>query len=420
MYNNKLNEMTRGWFVGNFEPSVYKTNDVEVSVRVLEQGYSEPAHFHRIATKIIVVLYGTISVFGKEWGIDDIIIMEPGKEDATSITALEDSKVLMILLPGVKNDKVYIDLEDADESSACVQQTYTAEEVRKLLNIVGCVMDVSYIPEYGQISKSVQDYVNMQKRTYENSDVTPEDIVGQYEWHEEYPYETFLLYKNGDLRKPIFENTSDKTALDFACGPGRMVKRMMKLFKKVDGCDISERLIKEAKSRVKGADFYVTNGNDLGDVPLNYYDYIYCTISMQHIASYEIRKSILNNMNQALKAGGRLVLQMAYHPNFPYVRKTGQYMINNKQVMIYEKDDMADYFGNDFDAQKTNGLHDVGIGKADLSDIKEDLSKIFSNVEIWFSNVSNFYNDLNGQKHSDYWATDWIYLYAEKNASMEE
>ena len=30
---SNLSEMKLGWFVGNFEPSLYKTNDVEVAIK---------------------------------------------------------------------------------------------------------------------------------------------------------------------------------------------------------------------------------------------------------------------------------------------------------------------------------------------------------------------------------------------------
>ena len=135
---------------------------------------------------------------------------------------------------------------------------------------------------------------------------------------------------------------------------------------------------------------------------------------MQHIASYEIRRSILENMKKALKQGGKIVLQMAYNSHFPYVGERSRYQINDKEITIYEKPDMADYFGNDFDAVKTNGLHDVGIGKSDLPKVKKDIAELFANVSIWFSNVKDYYDDLDGQKHSNYWATDWVYIYAEK------
>lgn len=416
MYSKKLSEMTRGWFVGDFEPSAYRTNDAEAGIRVLEKGYCEQAHYHRSAVKVIAILNGRIRMFNREWTEDDVVVFEPGGGDITSIEALQDSQIVVLMLPGIKNDKVYVDTQTEQIGNFSDIQRHRAKDIRTILNIMGSLLQIADVRTAAQMKtdKTDTDYINMQKREYENPDVTPENIVGQYEWHEEYPYETFLLYRNGDVRKPIFENTKDKIALDFACGPGRMVKRMLKVFKKVDGCDISDRLIEEARKRVPETDFYVTNGNDLGEVPLNHYDFIYCTISMQHIASYEIRKSILKNMKQALKPGGKIVLQMAYNPHFPYVSERARYQMNGKEIVMYEKADMADYFGNDFDAVKTNGLHDVGIGKSDLPEVKKDIAEIFSNVSIWFSSVKNYYDDLEGQTHSNYWATDWIYLYAEK------
>ena len=33
MKTARLDEMTKGWFVGNFFPTLYRTNDVEVAVK---------------------------------------------------------------------------------------------------------------------------------------------------------------------------------------------------------------------------------------------------------------------------------------------------------------------------------------------------------------------------------------------------
>ena len=217
MYSNKLSNMTRGWFVGDFEPSIYRTNDAESAVRVLEKGYCEQAHFHRAAVKVIVVLSGKLYMFGKEWNEDDIVVFEPG--DVSSIKALQDSKIIVMMLPGIKNDKVYVDSETQHGDLGL--WTYSTRDIRKILNIMGSLLAISNISltDGNGVDKTVQDYIKMQKREYENPDITPENIVGQYDWHEEYPYETFLLYRNGDVRKPIFEYTKDKIALDFACGP---------------------------------------------------------------------------------------------------------------------------------------------------------------------------------------------------------
>lgn len=271
--------------------------------------------------------------------------------------------------------------------------------------------------------KSELDYLNMQKNFYE-APIPPEAIVGNYAWHEEYPYETFLLFKNGDIRKPIFDGFNDKVALDFGCGPGRMVKRMSRLFKRVDGCDISSRLLKEAERYCNSSGggyngrFYITDGNNLGDAPKNFYDFIYCTISMQHIASHAIRKKILSAMFDALKVGGKITLQMAYNPRVPFTNELPEsVLVNGMQIRFFFPIKGADYLGDDFDATFTNGGHDVLIGKKDLANVKADLSEQFSNVAIWFSNISNYKDDLNGKTHQQYWATDWIYLHGEKSSS---
>lgn len=268
--------------------------------------------------------------------------------------------------------------------------------------------------------KTEKDYIGMQKSVYEGN-VPPEDIVGNFAWHEEYPYETFLLHRNGDIRKPLFDNTEEKIALDFACGPGRMVKRMRNFFKAVDGCDISSRLLEFARKYVNTqgggySNFYLTNGNDLGNTPLNYYDFVYCTISMQHIASYTIRRNILKNIFKVLKPRGKICLQMGYNRDVPFVHRMPQSLVIGDMVDVraYIRGNFASYFADDFGATATNGSYDVAIGERDLPDIKKDLETIFSNVTFWFSNISNYWHNLEGQVHGEYWATDWIYIYGEK------
>ena len=54
--------MVKGWFVGNFEPSLYKTNEVEVAVKRYTVGDKEDAHFHKIATEFTLILNGTNGV----------------------------------------------------------------------------------------------------------------------------------------------------------------------------------------------------------------------------------------------------------------------------------------------------------------------------------------------------------------------
>lgn len=99
----KLSDMTKGWFVGNFEPTLYRTNDVEVAVKSYAAGAYEKKHYHKIATEITVVVKGTIRMNGKEYTTGDIIVMEPN--EATDFYALTDAENVVVKLPGASNDK---------------------------------------------------------------------------------------------------------------------------------------------------------------------------------------------------------------------------------------------------------------------------------------------------------------------------
>lgn len=103
MKSAKLNDMVKGWFIGNFEPSLYKTNDCEVAVKQYKKGDKEAKHYHKIATEYTVVIKGTIVMFGNFYKEGDIIVCEPG--DATNFEALEDSINVVVKIPGANNDK---------------------------------------------------------------------------------------------------------------------------------------------------------------------------------------------------------------------------------------------------------------------------------------------------------------------------
>jgi len=56
MQTAKLSDMVRGWFIGDFSPTVLATKAVEVGVKLYKAGDSEERHFHKIATEVTVIL----------------------------------------------------------------------------------------------------------------------------------------------------------------------------------------------------------------------------------------------------------------------------------------------------------------------------------------------------------------------------
>ncbi len=102
----KLENMFKGWVVGNFEPTLYKTNDVEVAVKKYSSGDYESKHYHKIATEITVIAKGKVLMNGNEYNSGDIITIKPG--EATDFKVLEDTITTVIKLPCVENDKYIV------------------------------------------------------------------------------------------------------------------------------------------------------------------------------------------------------------------------------------------------------------------------------------------------------------------------
>jgi len=102
----KLSDMTKGWFVGNFNPTLYQTNDVEVSVKPYKAGEYDAAHYHKIATEITVIVSGTVRMNGQDYHAGDIIVLDP--MDATDFSAVTDAVTTVVKIPGANNDKYLV------------------------------------------------------------------------------------------------------------------------------------------------------------------------------------------------------------------------------------------------------------------------------------------------------------------------
>ena len=103
---HKLKDMFKGWLVGNFEPSLYTTDDVEVAVKNYTIGDVDEKHYHKIATEITVISKGKVLMNGVEYNEGDVIVIEPG--EATDFHALEDTITTVIKIPCVKDDKYIV------------------------------------------------------------------------------------------------------------------------------------------------------------------------------------------------------------------------------------------------------------------------------------------------------------------------
>lgn len=105
-----LKDMVRGWFIGNFNPSVLKTNAMEVGIKRYKKDDYENKHYHKIATEITVIIEGLVQMNDKIYKKDDIVVINPN--ESSDFKALTDTITVVVKFPGANNDKYIGDIND--------------------------------------------------------------------------------------------------------------------------------------------------------------------------------------------------------------------------------------------------------------------------------------------------------------------
>lgn len=103
---DKLDAFFKGWVVGNFNPSLFKTNDFEVAVKHYNAGDYEERHYHKVATEITIIAEGSVRMNGELYSKGSVITIEPG--EATDFKVLQDTITTVIKFPCVDGDKYLV------------------------------------------------------------------------------------------------------------------------------------------------------------------------------------------------------------------------------------------------------------------------------------------------------------------------
>jgi hypothetical protein len=107
MRRYKLDEMTRGWFVGDFEPTAHRSSEVEVAIKHYVAGDTEPRHVHKIATELTAVVSGTVRMDGHDLCVGQILEVAPG--EPCDFLAVTDAVVVAVKLPAAPGDKFLVE-----------------------------------------------------------------------------------------------------------------------------------------------------------------------------------------------------------------------------------------------------------------------------------------------------------------------
>ena len=103
MKKHELSDFIRGWLIGDFEPSVFKTKDFEFAVKIYENGDREKTHMHKKAGELTVIINGKFKMNDKVYQKGDVIWVDP--RETVDFKCLEDGTTAVIKIPSVRNDK---------------------------------------------------------------------------------------------------------------------------------------------------------------------------------------------------------------------------------------------------------------------------------------------------------------------------
>jgi quercetin dioxygenase-like cupin family protein len=95
--------MTRGYFIGDFEPTAYRTKAFEVALLVHKKGETWDAHYHIVSDEINYLMEGEMTINGELLQAPTIFVIERG--EIADPEFLTDCKLIVVKTPSAPGDK---------------------------------------------------------------------------------------------------------------------------------------------------------------------------------------------------------------------------------------------------------------------------------------------------------------------------
>ncbi len=99
-------EFIKGWLVGDFSPSLFKSKDIEVGIKYYNSGFKEKAHYHKISTEYTMIIKGKASINGSLYCEGEGVMIEPN--EIANFECVTDCVTLVIKMPSSTEDKYLI------------------------------------------------------------------------------------------------------------------------------------------------------------------------------------------------------------------------------------------------------------------------------------------------------------------------
>ena len=101
VYNIK--DFKGGWFIGDFNPSVFKNCFFEVAHHTHLAGYKGPLHTHKISTEVTYIVRGAVKIADKIYAKGDMFVYYPN--EISDVIVLQDVDLIVVKWPSIPSDK---------------------------------------------------------------------------------------------------------------------------------------------------------------------------------------------------------------------------------------------------------------------------------------------------------------------------
>ncbi|MBU89057.1 MAG: hypothetical protein CMA57_01480 [Euryarchaeota archaeon] len=103
MKQANIADFKAGWFVGDFQPSIFKNPFFEVAHHKHKKGCETFPHFHKVTNELNYIVSGELKVDGMLMSAGDMWIYEPN--EVSDVEFLADSELIIVRWPSIPSDK---------------------------------------------------------------------------------------------------------------------------------------------------------------------------------------------------------------------------------------------------------------------------------------------------------------------------
>lgn len=100
----KMADYPTGWIIGDFVPSLVRTQDFEVGIKTFRKGELEPNHYQKSSRELTICLTGSVRMGSVEFATGDVLLVEPF--EVLDFECIEDATLVVIKFPSLPSDKV--------------------------------------------------------------------------------------------------------------------------------------------------------------------------------------------------------------------------------------------------------------------------------------------------------------------------